>query len=130
MASASSSIVHGHITPDTTIPELVQSLGDDSKHLLGDEVRLAKLEMREAAHHAGTAAKFLAIAFAAVVLTAVAMTVFIATLIGRLADGHMWLGALVAGVIDLVVGGVLLKKGLDAFAEPSHALDELRAAQR
>lgn len=118
------------ITPDTTVPELVRSLGDDSKHLLNDEVRLAKLEMREAAHHAGAGAISLAIAFAAAVIAAVAVTVFVATLIGRLVGGHMWLGSLVAAVVDLTVGALFVKKGLGEFAEPSHALEELRSAQR
>ena len=104
------------ITQDTTIPELVRSLGDDSKHLVSDEVRLAKLEMREAAHHAGAGAILLAVAFAAVVIAAIGATVFVATLVGRLAGGHMWLGSLVAAVVDLGVGAVCVKKGLDEFA--------------
>ncbi len=128
MDGARSSVAR-RITPDTTIPDLVRSLGDDSKQLVGDEMRLAKLEMREAAHHASVGATFLAVAFAAVVIAAVAATVFVATLIGRLIGGHMWLGSLVAGVLDLGVGAVCVKKGLDEFAEPSRALEELKSAQ-
>ena len=117
------------ITPDTTIPDLVRSLGDDSKQLVNDEVRLAKLEMREATHHASAGALSLAVAFAAIVVAAVAATVFVATLIGRVVGGHMWLGSLVAAFLDLVVGALLIKKGLGEFAEPSRALEELKAAQ-
>jgi putative superfamily III holin-X len=115
--------------PETTIPELVRWLGDDSKHLVSDEVRLAKLEMREAAHHASAGALSLAIAFAAVLVAVVAATVFVATLIGRVAGGHMWLGSIVAAVLDLVVGALLVKKGLGDFAEPAHAFEELKSAQ-
>lgn len=129
LESSPSPAVQRRITPDTTIPDLVRSLGDDSKLLVADEVRLAKLEMRESAHHASAGAMLLAIAFAAVVVCAVAASVFVATLIGRFVSGHMWLGALIVGAVDLVIGGIFVKRGLVAFAEPSHALEELRAAQ-
>jgi hypothetical protein len=128
MAAARSSSAARRISAETTIPDLVRSLGDDSKHLVNDEVRLAKLEMREATHHASTGAMWLAVAFAAVVVASVAATVLIATLIGRVIGGHMWLGSLIAGVVDLVVGAVLLKKGLGEFAEPSRALQEMKSA--
>jgi hypothetical protein len=115
---------------DTTIPDLVRRLGDDSRHLLDDEVRLAKLEMHEAAHEAGAAAMSFAVAFGAGLIAVVALTVFVATLIGRVVNGHMWLGAIVAAVIDLALGAVLLKRGIAAFAEPKAALIELRDANR
>jgi hypothetical protein len=127
MTAANRSFAQGTAPSDITIPDLVRRLGDDSKHLLTDEVRLAKLEMHEAAHEAGAAAISFAVAFGAGLLAIVALTVFIATLIGRVVSGHMWLGAVVAGVLDLVIGAVLLKHGLSAFAEPAHALDELRS---
>ena len=123
------SIARRRATPDMTIPDLVRRLGDDSKRLITDEVRLAKLEMHESAHEAGAAAMLFAVAFGAGVIAIVAVTLFIATLMGRVAGGHMWLGALVAAVIDLGAGTLLVTKGLGAFAEPSRALDEFRASQ-
>jgi ElaB/YqjD/DUF883 family membrane-anchored ribosome-binding protein len=130
MEHADVSMARRVTTPETTIPDLVRRLGDDSKHLLEDEVRLAKVEMHEAAHEAGAAATSFAVAFGAGSIAVVALTVFIATLIGRVVSGHMWLGAIVAAVIDVALGALLLKRGLAALAEPKHALDELRAAQR
>jgi len=118
------------VTPETTVPELIRQLGGDSKQLLTDEVRLAKLEMHEAAHEAGAAAMLIAVAFGAGVVAAIAVTLFVATLIGHIVSSHMWLGALVAGIIDLGAGALLIKRGLWAFAEPSRALDEFRAVQR
>jgi hypothetical protein len=118
------------VTPETTIPELVRQLGGDSKQLLTDEVRLAKLEMHEAAHEAGAAAMLIAVAFGAGVVAAIAVTLFVATLIGHVVSGHMWLGALVAGVLDVGVGAMLVTRGLAAIAEPSRALEDFRAAQR
>jgi hypothetical protein len=118
------------VLPETTIPDLVRQLGGDSKQLITDEVRLAKLEMHEAAHEAGAAAMLIAVAFGAGVAAAVAVTLFITTLIGHVVSGHMWLGALVAGVLDVGAGAVLVTRGLAALREPSRALDEFREVQR
>jgi hypothetical protein len=57
----------------------------------------------------------------------VAMTLLMVTLIGRLASGHMWVGALVTGVVELVVAVVFIKKGIRAFGEPSYTLADTRA---
>ena len=38
------------IDPDVGIPDLVRRLTDDSRRLVGDEVRLAKLELQESVH--------------------------------------------------------------------------------
>jgi len=115
------------VDPDAGIPDLVSRLGDDSKRLLSDEVRLAKLEVKENLKHGAKGVLWLGMAFGVGVVTMVAFTLFVATLIGRLVAGHMWLGALVAAVIDLVVGAVMIKKGIAAFAEPSYTLEETRA---
>lgn len=115
------------VDPDAGIPDLVSRLGDDSKRLLSDEVRLAKLEVKENLKHGAKGVLWLGMAFGVGVVTMVAFTLFVATLIGRLVAGHMWLGALVAALIDLVVGAVMIKKGIAAFAEPSYTLEETRA---
>ena len=114
------------IDPDAGIPDLVRRLTDDSKRLLGDEVRLAKLEMTENLHAGARGALWLALAFGISVVGLVALTLFLATLIGRLANGHMWVGALVVGVLELVAALVLVRKGLGAFAAPSYTLEETR----
>lgn len=115
------------VDPDAGIPDLVRRLGDDSKRLLSDEVRLAKLETQDSLERGGKGAMWLGIAIAIGVVTIVAFTLFIATLIGRVVSGHMWLGAIVAAVIDLALGAILVKKGLAAFAEPSYSLAETRS---
>jgi Putative Actinobacterial Holin-X, holin superfamily III len=114
--------------PDTGIPELIRQLGDDSKRLVTDEVRLAKLEMKESVQRAGHGAVRLAVAFGIGVVTLVALTVFLATLIGRLAAGHMWVGALVTGLVELAIAAVLLRKGLTALREPSYTFRDTRGA--
>ena len=114
--------------PDTGIPDLIRRLTDDSKRLVTDEVQLAKLEARDSMHRATRGALWLALAFGVAVIMLVALTVFVSTLIGRLVSGHMWIGAIVTGVVELAVGGWLLKRGLSTYAEPSYSLEETRGS--
>jgi hypothetical protein len=115
------------VDPDAGIPDLVRRLSDDSKRLLRDEARLAKLEVTENARRAGKGTMLLAVAFGVGVVAAVMMTLLAITLIGRVAGGHMWIGALVTGVVEATVGVLLLKKGMSEFGEPSYSLEQTRA---
>jgi uncharacterized membrane protein YqjE len=114
------------IDPDVGIPDLIHRLSDDSKRLVSDEVRLAKLEASESVRRAGRGVVWLGIAFGIGVVGMVAFTLFVATLIGRLVNGHMWLGALVAGVIDLALAAWLVMRGIGALKKPSYTLVETR----
>jgi uncharacterized membrane protein YqjE len=114
--------------PDAGIPELIRQLGDDSKRLVADEVRLAKLEMKESVHRAGRGALRLAVAFGTGAVMLVALTLFLVTLIGRLAAGHMWVGAVVTGLLELALAMVLLRRGMGVLREPSYSLEETRTA--
>ena len=114
--------------PEAGIPDLIRQLGDDSKRLVADEVRLAKLEMKESVHRAGRGAVQLAVAFGIGVVMLVALTIFLATFIGRLASGHMWVGAVVTGLVELALAVVLLRRGMGVLRQPSYSLAETRAA--
>ena len=116
------------IDPETGIPDLIRRLTDDSKRLVTDEVRLAKLEAKDSLHRAARGGIWLALALGVSIVMFVALTVFAVTLIGRLANGHMWVGAIVTGVIELAAGAWLLKRGLSTYAEPSYTLAETRGA--
>ena len=116
------------VDPDVGIPDLVHRLTDDSKRLVNDEVRLAKLEMREAMHSAGRGAMWLGVGFGISVVALVAFTLLLVTLIGRIAGGHMWVGALVTGILELGVALLLFTRGRRAFAEPAYTLPETRQA--
>lgn len=115
------------VDPDVGIPDLVHRLGDDSKRLLAGEVRLAKLEAQDGLKRGGRGAMWVAMALGIGVVAMVAFTLFVATLVGRIVAGHMWLGAIVAAVLDLALAAVFIKKGISAFAEPSYSLEETRA---
>lgn len=114
------------IDPDVGIPDLVRRLGDDSKRLLSDEVLLAKLEVKDSVRMAGQATMWLGISLGIGVVAMVALTLFVTTLIGRLSAGHMWIGAVVTGILELIVGAWMIKRGISAFAEPSYTLEETR----
>ncbi|HEX2717526.1 MAG TPA: phage holin family protein [Gemmatimonadaceae bacterium] len=114
------------IDPDVGIPDLIRRLTDDSKRLVKDEVRLAKLEVSENVHAGARGALWLGLAFGIGVVGLVGFTIFAATLIGRLAAGHMWVGALVVGVLELVAAMVLIRRGLAAYRGPSYTLEETR----
>jgi uncharacterized membrane protein YqjE len=114
--------------PDTGIPDLIRRLSDDSKRLVTDEVQLAKLETKDSLHRATRGVLWMALAFGAGVVMLVALTILIATLVGRFDNGHMWLGALVTGIVELALGGWLVKKGVTAFGSSSYTLAETRGA--
>lgn len=113
---------------DNGVSELIRRLTDDSKRLVTGEVRLARIEARESVHRAARGVLWLSLAFGVSVVMFVALTLFVATLIGRLANGHMWIGALVTGVLEIVLAFYLIKRGLAALTEPSYSLEASRAA--
>ena len=114
------------IDPETGIPDLIRRLTDDSKRLVTDEVHLAKIEAKESLHRATRGTLWLALAFGVSIVMLVALTVFVTTLIGRIANGHMWVGAIITGVLELAVGAWLVKRGLTSYKQPSYTLEETR----
>lgn len=112
--------------PEVGVPDLVRRLTDDSRRLVGDEVRLAKLEMREAVRTGAQGGMWLGMAFGAAVVALTALTILSAALLTRL-FGSLWLGTLVTGVVELAIGALLLKHGLTLYRTPRTTLPETRA---
>jgi putative superfamily III holin-X len=115
---------------DAGIPTLVRQLGNDSRRLLSDEVLLARLELKGSVRRAGAGGMWLAMAFGVGVVGLVAATVFLATLIGRVAGGHMWVGAVVTGLVELGVAALIVQRGLRTFRGPSYTLAQTRETLR
>ena len=113
------------IDPDVGIPDLVRRLTEDSKRLANDEVRLAKLEMRENIHNGARGALWLGLAFGAGVVALVALTITLIAVIGR-ATGNYWAGALIVAVVELGLAFWLIKRGIGAFSRPSYTFEETR----
>ncbi len=116
--------------PDVGIPDLVRRLTEDSKRLMADEVQLAKLETKESLHRASRGALWLALAFGVAMVTLVSATIMLVTLLGQMNRGHMWFGALITGIIELGLGGYLVKRGITLLKAPSYTLAETRHALR
>ena len=114
------------VDPNAGIPDLIRDLADDSKRLLKDEVQLGKLETKESVKRASKGALWMALAFGIGVVSLVALTLLLVTLIGRLASNHMWIGALVTGVVELGLALFLIGRGMRAFKQPSYTLEETR----
>jgi len=115
------------IDPDKGLNDLVKQLADDSKRLMTDEVHLAKLETAESIRGAGKGAMWLGVAFGIGIVTLIAFTLFVATLFGRIANGHYWVGALLVGVMELIGGLWLLKRGFSALGTAPYSLPDTRA---
>jgi uncharacterized membrane protein YqjE len=114
------------IDPDKGLTDLVRQLGDDSKRLLSDEVRLAKLETAESMHRAGKSALWLGVAFGIMVVALVAFTLAFATLFGRIANGHYWVGAMLTAALEIALGLWLVQRGLVAFKKAPYSMPETR----
>ena len=114
------------IDPEVGIPDLIRRLTDDSKRLATDEVRLAKLELQENLRTGARGTMWVSVAFGMAVVATTGATIFLAALIGRLASGHMWVGALVTGALELGLAFWLVKKGISEFSRPSYTFEQTR----
>ncbi len=119
-----------HIDPDTRITELLGQLTSDSKRLVRDELLLGKLEVKESVRTGARGVLWLSMAFGIAVIALVALTITLVSLIGRLADGHYWVGALITGTIEVGLGVFLVLRGVRRFGEPSYTLGESREELR
>ena len=118
------------IDPDKGIPDLFKQLGDDGKRLIADETRLAKLEASETVHRATRGAITLGIALGVAVFALITFTLFVATAFGAIANGHYWVGALIAGAIEVALGLWFFEKGMKALKSAPYSMPETRASLR
>jgi hypothetical protein len=118
-----------HIEPDAKVADLVGRLIDDSKRIAADEVRLAKLEVGESLRVGARGAIRVAIAFGVGIIALVAFTLFLTTILGRL-TGALWIGALIAGALEVIVGAGLVMLGVKRLRRADYTLGQSRAELR
>ena len=120
------------IDPDTGIPDLIRRLTDDSKRLVSDEVRLAKLEARDSLHRAARGGIWLALALGVVdrhVRRAHRLRSSRSSVDWR--TGTCGSARWSPGSSSWRSGAWLLKRGLSTYAEPSYTLGrDARRARR
>ena len=111
---------------DAGIPDLIRRLTDDSKRLASDEVRLAKMELRESVRTGIRGSLWLAVALAIGVVALVALTVLLIAVVSMIAGGNVWAGTLIVGVVELLAGWLVVRRGLQDLKEPSYTLEASR----
>ena len=117
------------LPPENTNPsvmDLARHLGTDAKRLIEDEVQLAKLELKDGVHRAGRGGIWLGAALGTTVVVLVAFTIFLVAAVGRAINGHYWVGAFLTAAVELVVGYLLIKRGLKSFKAAPYSLPETR----
>lgn len=96
---------------EPTLSELFSTLSNQTMHLFRQEVRLAQAEMTEKASEAGRNAAVIGVGL---MLAMGAFYALVAALILVLAQYvETWVAALLVGLVLAVVGGLLVKFGLD-----------------
>jgi hypothetical protein len=114
---------------DRSLGELLSELTQDVVTLVRQEMTLAKAELSEKASRIGKRVGLLAaggaLAYAGL-LAIVAALVMLLSMTGM----PMWASALLVGVIIAGIGGLLVKKGMDAIREqdlvPRQTLETLK----
>jgi hypothetical protein len=126
---AESTIIHP-TPPPAGIPELVGRLTDDSRRLVNDEARLAKLELGDAIHLASRGGLRLALGFGLGIIALVGLTVLLTVLIGNDLIGKAWAGALITGGIEIAIGAWLVWHGSRMFGRTDFTLGGARTELR
>lgn len=130
MRRETSSAVGNH----ESLGDLFRQLADESTDLLRNEKELAKLEIRETATELATDSAKIAIGIGLAAVGGLALTAFLVLLLGNLFNGAYWAGALVVGVLLLLVGGLLARNGMKQMKQeplaPEATMDSLRQDRR
>lgn len=101
----------GGPAPEPSLGELFKQLAQDSATLVKQEVALAKVEMRENLRSAGKDAAMIAVGGGLLLVGLLVLTAALVAVIGDALDNY-WLGALIVGLLFVVIGGVLAKNNL------------------
>ena len=69
-------------------------------------------------------------AFGVAVVALVAVTLFLATAFGAIANGHYWVGALLTAAIEIAAGLWLVQRGLAAYRGAPYSMPDTRTGLR
>ena len=114
---------------DRSLGELFSELSRETSTLVRQEVALARTELTAKASQVGKDVGFLAMGGAVAYAGLLAIIAGIIILIGNLI-GHMWLSALIVGLIIAGIGYYLVQKGLsdlkNANLAPEQTIESLK----
>lgn len=108
----------GGAAPEPSLGELFKQLAQDSATLVKQEVALAKVEMRENLRSAGKDAAMIAVGGGLLLVGLLVLTAALVAVIGDMLDNY-WLGALIVGLLFVVIGGVLARSNLAKLKKDS-----------
>jgi uncharacterized membrane protein YqjE len=118
----------------TSLRVLFRQLAEDATTLMREEVRLAKLEIRQEARAISADLVKVAVALGLALLGALALTAFLILVIGLLLDEAFWAGALIVGALFLLIGGVLARNAMKDLKhrsfKPEDTIETLREDKR
>lgn len=121
-------------TETASIGTLFKQLADESRDLVRQEINLAKLEMKESTGHIASNAVQTAIWGGIAALGGLALTAFLVIIIGNALGGAFWAGALIVGVVFLLVGGLMAWRAAKKIAQtdlkPDETIRTLKEDQR
>ena len=115
---------------DRSLGELLGELTHEITTLVRQEITLARVEMSDKAANIGKQLGLLAIggalAYSGVLAVVAALVIILAMVVGV----SWWASALIVGVVVAAIGGILVKKGLDAIRHqdlvPRQTLETLK----
>jgi len=113
---------------DVSIGELLKRVSTDSSHLVQQEIKLAKTELKEAAANAGKSAAKVGMAAVLALPGLMAVTAALVIGLGILIHSY-WGSALIVGVVILVIAGLMAKRGAAGFSsglKPEETIDTIR----
>ena len=113
---------------DVSIGELLKRVSTDSSHLVQQEIKLAKTELKEAAANAGKSATKVGMAAVLALPGLMAVTAALVIGLGILIHSY-WGSALIVGVVILVIAGLMAKRGAAGFSsglKPEETIDTIR----
>jgi hypothetical protein len=117
---------------DRSLGELFTELAQETSTLVRQEVNLAKTEMSQKASRAGRHAGILAAGGALAYAGLLAILAAVIVLLDNVMP--LWLSALLVGLVVVVVGYLLVRRGLDALKQedfaPRETIETLKEDQR
>ena len=115
---------------DPSLTTLLRQLGTDSSALIRSEIALAKLEAQEMARTAALEGAKVGAAIALATVGGLALVAWLILALGDVFGDHYATAAAVVGIVFLLVGGILAKKGVDGLKSGHMKPDDtIRALQ-
>ncbi len=107
---------------DRSLGDLFSELSRQTSTLVRQEIALAKAEMSQKASQAGKNAGMVGAGGAIAYAGFLAIVAAAVLLLGKAVD--WWLAALIVGVLVAIIGGILIKMGLDQLKQTSPAPEQ------